>query len=195
MPDNDIVNKYIVNIQQHNELIARLVDINLKAGHYYNVVHVMEGAKDRTGMSMEVFYQYAICLLMLGRGNEASSIISKGLNAEPDATLHNLLVWHHADKWMHTKDINLEELNYIDRNQLIKAEAYIVQALELMGKLDDKVDLNSVRVDLKRLRISYRQVAGLTVCDNFHRNSVKAIKAILNPDGFWQRIQMALIVR
>ena len=195
MPDNKIVNERIVKIQQDNELIARLIDINVQAGHYYNAVHIMDGVKDRTGMSMVVFYQYAICLLMLGRGNEASSIITEGLNAEPDHTLHNLLVWYHADQWMHTKNINLEELNYIDKNELIKAEAYVIEALELMGNLDDQIELNSVKVDLMRLRKSYREVAGLTTCDNFHRNCVKAIKAILKPDGFWQRIQMAFIVR
>lgn len=198
IPADDMISNNKSRLHQDEQLVMRLTDVYIQAGHYYNVIHLFDGIDDLSKLPMAGFYNYAVCLLMLNRGQDASLIIHQGLQVDADHTLHNLLVWGHADNWIQTHKISPEELNLIDQRELIQTEQYIFNALNLMSRLElnkHNRSLPNIKAELSDLRNSYNQVAGMTVCDVFHRKCKAAIKTLVAPQGVWQNLQLAWIIR
>lgn len=198
IPDDKMIADNKSRLHQDDQLVMRLMDVYIQAGHYYNVIHLFDGIDDLSKLPMAGFYNYAVCLLMLDRGQDASPIIHQGLQVDADHTLHNLLVWSHADNWIQTNQIVPEELNLIDQRELIATEQYIFDALNLMSDLAKSEKHNSIlaiKPKLNELRNRYKVVAGMTVCDGFHRKCKTAIKALIAPQGIWQKLQLSWLLK
>lgn len=194
VPNIKLIELHKHRIHQDGTLIGRIIDLYMQRQHYYNVAAFMNDLSDRSIVPMSCLYQYAICLLMLGKHADATVILEEAKETTPDNTLHNLLVWQHAMEWINTKKIYPEEFNFIDKNELIESELHILKCLELMSSLYQFAGtpyIGDVQNDLKGLKKSYKKVKGLASSDFIHQSFLEGIKQLIHTNGFFDRLKLA----
>ena len=193
-PPDYIINKNLSRIAKVPTLIEQLGGAYINAGHYHSMIKLFESTDIQGDLPAFVFYHYRLALQVLGRWDDASEFIVKGLQQQPDDSIHNLRLWYAYELHRTGQEITQEDIEVIDYSELIEMEQYVYSTLlvslelgnnSLESKLDELTPL------LRNCQQAYRKAAGQELALHA-RNTLKArLKQSTKSKRFWKTLKLA----
>lgn len=194
VPPDDVIDKNLSRISKVATLIEQLSGAYINAGHYHSMIKLFESTKIPEELSAFVFYYYRLALQMLGRWDEASEFIVKGLQQKPDNTIHNLRLWYAYELYRTGQEVTLEDLEVIDCSELIEMEQYVYSTLlvslalgndSLESKLDELTPL------LRKCQQDYQKTAGQELALHAQKLLKHRLKAAIVTKSFFGKLKLA----
>ena len=193
-PPDEIIEKYFQRIIKVPALIEPLGAAYINSSHYHSMIKLFESTDIQDELPAFVFYHYRLALQMLGRWDDASEFIARGLQQQPDNTLHNLRLWYAYDLIRTEQAITLADIEVIDFSELIEIEQYVyctlLVSLEL-GNSPLESKLNELTPLLRRCQQTYQHVVGQSLALHAQKKLRAKLKNSIETKGFWGSLKLA----
>jgi len=194
IPPDEVIDKYLKRIVKVPTLIEQLGGAYIKAGHYHSMIKLFENTNIQDEFPAFVFYHYRLALQMLGRWDDASEIIIKGLQQQPDNTIHNLRLWYAYELIRTNQELTQADLEVIDYSELIEMEQYVYSTLLVLLELGNnslEIKLDELSPLLRKCQQNYQKSGGQELAIHA-RNTLKVrLKKSIQSKGFWKTLKLA----
>lgn len=192
-PSQHVIDKYFSRITKVPALIEQLGAVYINAGHYHSMIKLFESTNIQSQLSAFVFYYHRLSLQMLDRWDDASEFIVKGLQQQPDNTIHNLRLWYVYELFRTEKQLSPSDIKVIDYSELIEIEKYVYSTLlvslelgnePLENKLDELTPL------LRKCQRDYQDVVGHKLALHAKNTLKTELKNSIKIKGFWEKLKL-----
>jgi len=194
IPPDEVIDKYLKRIVKVPTLIEQLGGAYINAGHYHSMIKLFENTNIQDELPAFVFYHYRLALQMLGRWDDASEIIIKGLQQQPDNTIHNLRLWYAYELIRTNQELTQADLEVIDYSELIEMEQYVYSTLLVLLELGNnslEIKLDELSPLLRKCQQDYQKAGGQELALHA-RNTLKTkLKNSIKAKGFWSSLKLA----
>ncbi len=193
-PADDVIDKNLSRITKVPILIEQLGAAYINAGHYHSMIKLFESTDIQDELPAFVFYHYRLALQMLGRWDDASAFIVKGLQQQPDNTIHNLRLWYAYELNRTGKKLTQEDLQVIDFSELIEMEQYVYSTLLVsieLGNNSLETKLDELTPLLRNCQQAYQKAVGQELALHA-RNILKTkLKNSIKTKGFLGKLKLS----
>lgn len=198
--DNDIippdaaVDKVLDRITNIPDLVEKLGGSYINAGHYHSMIKLFERSEVKDQLPAFVYYHQRLALQMLNRWDEATEVIFRGVQQNPDNTVHNLRLWYAYELLRTGRELTYEDIEVIDYSELIDMEKYVYSTIAVALTLgNDSLENKQDQLDplLRKCQQDYQKTAGQNLAVHA-RNTLKTkLKGSIETKGFWNSLKLS----